>query len=80
MFVDFLKLFEAVDMDGSFPMRRYTEHLDSWFKSFKISAQVWGMLSAIVNAVEFAQKLPKFAQRQNFEIPPKIDFFGVLQK
>ena len=23
-FLDFLKLFEAVDVDGSFPMRRYT--------------------------------------------------------
>jgi hypothetical protein len=34
------------------------------------------MLSATVNAAESAQncpKLPKFAQRQNFEIPPKIE-------
>jgi hypothetical protein len=40
------------------------------------------MLSAIVNAAnsaqispklpKTAQNLPKFAQRQNFEIPPKI--------
>jgi hypothetical protein len=33
------------------------------------------MLSAIANVAEFAQncpKLPKSAQRQNFEIPPKI--------
>jgi hypothetical protein len=33
--------FVVVDMDGSFPMRCYTEHLDLWFKSyevFKISA------------------------------------------
>jgi hypothetical protein len=39
----FLKLFEPVDMDGSFPMRRYTSRLDSWFKSYellKISAEV----------------------------------------
>jgi hypothetical protein len=34
------------------------------------------MLSAIVNAGKSAQNyqnLPKFAQRQNFEIPPKIE-------
>jgi hypothetical protein len=33
------------------------------------------MLSAIVNGANFAQncpKLPKSAERQNFEIPPKI--------
>ena len=42
-FLNFLKLFEVVDMDGNFPMRRYMSCLDSWFKSyevFKISAQV----------------------------------------
>jgi hypothetical protein len=36
-----------------------------------------GMLSATVNAGKSAQnckKLPKFAQRWNFEIPPKIEF------
>jgi hypothetical protein len=39
----FLKLFEVVDVNCSFPMRRYTYCLDLWFKSyevFKISAQV----------------------------------------
>jgi hypothetical protein len=36
----------------------------------------WGMLSATVNAAKSAQNcqnLPKFAQRWNFEIPPKIE-------
>jgi hypothetical protein len=35
-----------------------------------------GMLSATVNAANSAQicpKLPKFAKRWNFEIPPKIE-------
>jgi hypothetical protein len=27
-FLDFLDFFEAVDMNGSFPMRRYTSCLD----------------------------------------------------
>jgi hypothetical protein len=34
------------------------------------------MLLATVNATKFPQncpKLPKFAQRRNFEIPPKIE-------
>jgi hypothetical protein len=78
----FFELFEAVDMDGSFSMRRYTSHLDSWFKSyevFKISAQVWAC-SATVNATEFAQNYPKFAKicpktisLRTFEMPPKIE-------
>jgi hypothetical protein len=57
-------------MDGSFSMRRYTSHLDSWFKSyevFKISAQVWACsqpLSMQQNLPKTTQNLPKFAQRQ----------------
>jgi hypothetical protein len=41
-----------------------------------------GRLSATVNAANFAQNcqnLPKFAQRQNFEIPPKIEILVFLQ-
>jgi hypothetical protein len=44
MFVDFLKLFEVVDMDCSFPMRCYMQSLDLRFKSyevFKISGDLW---------------------------------------
>jgi hypothetical protein len=47
------------------------------------------MLSATVNASNFgqinpnqpktAQNLPKFAQRQNFEIPPKIEILVFLK-
>jgi hypothetical protein len=43
LFLEFLKLFVVVDMDGSFPMRCYTLRLDSWFKSYevlKISAKL----------------------------------------
>jgi hypothetical protein len=43
------------------------------FEDFSPSS---GMLSAIVNAGKSAQNcqnLPKFAQRRNFEIPPKIE-------
>jgi hypothetical protein len=35
-FFDFLKLFEDVDMDCSFPMRQYTLRLDSCFKSYEV--------------------------------------------
>jgi hypothetical protein len=63
--LDFFKPIEAVDVDCSFPMRRYTYRLDLWFKSyevFKISAQVGGMLSATVNAAKSAQNCPKTAK------------------
>jgi hypothetical protein len=85
--LDFLKLFEAVDMDGSFPMRRYMSCLDSWFKSykiFKISAQVGAccqplsMQQDLAKYVQNCSKLPKFAKvcpktisLRNFEMPPK---------
>jgi hypothetical protein len=36
---------------------------------FKISAQVW----ACSQPLWMQQNLPKFAQKQNFEIPPKIE-------
>jgi hypothetical protein len=39
-----LKLFVAVDVDGTFPMRRFMHHLDMCPKSYrglKISAWVW---------------------------------------
>jgi hypothetical protein len=41
------------------------------------------MLSATVNAANSAQvnpTLPKSAQRQNFEIPPKIEILVVFKK
>jgi hypothetical protein len=56
MFVDFLKPFEARDMD---------------------------VLSATVNGANSTQNypnLPKFAQRRNFEIPPKIKILVFLKK
>jgi hypothetical protein len=59
--LDFLKLFEGVDMDYSFPMKRYTYRLDLWFKSyevFKISAQV----GACCQPLSMQQNLPKTAK------------------
>jgi hypothetical protein len=60
MFVDFLKLFEAVNMDGSFPWDAPCSiwiHVDELkgFKDFSIAS---GMLSAIVSAANFAQIYP----------------------
>jgi hypothetical protein len=49
--------------------------LGSWFKSYgvlKISALLWHALSHC-QCSKFCPKLPKFAQRQNFEISPKIE-------
>jgi hypothetical protein len=40
------------------------------------------MLSTIANVAKFAQNcqnLPKFVQRQNFEIPPRIEFLVFLK-
>jgi hypothetical protein len=49
------------------------------FEDFSPSS---GMLSATVNAANSAQncpKLPKSAQRWNFEIPPKIEILVFLK-
>jgi hypothetical protein len=54
-----------VDMDGSFPMRRYTQHLDLWFKSYevlKISAQVGTCCQPLSNAAKSAQNCPKLSK------------------
>jgi hypothetical protein len=62
MFVDFLKLFEVVDMDGSFPMRRYTQSLDLRFKSyevFKISGIFGHDAVSHCQCNKFCPKLPK---------------------
>jgi hypothetical protein len=61
MFVDFLKLLDVVDIDGSFPMRCYTQSLDLRFKSyevFKISCDLW----ACCEPLPMQQNLPKSAQ------------------
>jgi hypothetical protein len=61
LFLEFLKLFLLVDMDGSFPMSRSMQHLDSRFMSysvFKISASLW----ACSQPLSMQQILPKTAQ------------------
>jgi hypothetical protein len=60
MFVDFLKLFEVVDMDGSFPMRHYTQSLDLRFKSYEVF-QISGDLWTCCKPLPMQQILPKTA-------------------
>jgi hypothetical protein len=81
MFVDFLNFLSVVDMDSSFPMRRYMQSLDLRFKSyevFKISGDLWAhcqplpMQPNLPKTAQNRKSLPKSAQSQNFEIPPKI--------
>jgi hypothetical protein len=51
----------VVNMDGSFPMGRYTLRLDSWFKSYevlKISAKLW----ACCQPLPMQQNLSKTAK------------------
>jgi hypothetical protein len=80
MIVNFLKLLEVVDMDGSFPMRCY---MQVWTYGSKVMRflrfqVIFGHAINNANAANSAQicpKLPKSTQSQNFEIPPKI---GIL--
>jgi hypothetical protein len=54
----FLKLFVAVDVDGTFPMRRFMHHLDMRFKSYRgmrILAWVW----ACCQPLSMQQILPR---------------------
>jgi hypothetical protein len=60
--------------------------LDLWFKSYevlKISAEVWAcshplpMQQNLPKTAQNHPNLPKFAQTQNFEIPPKIEILVV---
>jgi hypothetical protein len=65
-----LKLFVVVDMDGSFPMRRYTLHLDSWFKSYEV-LKISAKLRACCQPLSMQQNLPKdetlkFRQKSRF--------------
>jgi hypothetical protein len=65
-------------MDCSYPMRRYTLHLDSYFKSYEV-LKITTKLQACCQPLPMHQNLPKTAQncqnllksapRQNFEIP-----------
>jgi hypothetical protein len=88
MFVDFLNFWSVVDMDGSFPMRRYTQSLDLRFKSyevFKISGDLWAccqplpMQQILPKSAQNCPNLPKSAQGRNFEIPPKIEILVFLK-
>jgi hypothetical protein len=66
-----LRLCIPVGIDCSYPKSQYTSFLDLQFKSYeisKISAKVW----ACNQCSKFCPKLPNSAQRQNFEMPPKI--------
>jgi hypothetical protein len=57
--VDFLKLFDTLDIDGSFLTRRSVHNLASWLiESCKDFSQNLGMLSAISIVIESAQTAP----------------------
>jgi hypothetical protein len=56
--VDFLKLFVAVDVDGSFPMRPFMHHLDIRLKSYR-GLKITALLRACCQPVAFQQNLPK---------------------
>jgi hypothetical protein len=67
----YLGLCILVGIDCSYPKSHYTSFLDLLFKSYgvlKISASV----KAGSQPLSMQQILPKTAQRQNFEILPKI--------
>jgi hypothetical protein len=60
MFVDFLIFLSVVNIDGSFPMRRYMQSLDLRFKSYevsKISGDLWACCQPLLQQI-----LPKSAQ------------------
>jgi hypothetical protein len=84
MFVNFLKLLEFVDMDGSFPMRCYMQSLDLRFKShevLKILGDLWACSQPFPmqeNSAQFCPILPKFAQ--NCQNLPKADTLKYHQK
>jgi hypothetical protein len=56
--VDFLKLFVAVEVDGSFPMRPFTHHLDLRLKSYG-SLNISALLRACCQPVALQQNLPR---------------------
>jgi hypothetical protein len=60
-FFEFLKLFEVVDMDCSFPMRCYTYRLDVWFKSYEVF-KILTQVGACCQPLSMQQNLPKTAQ------------------
>jgi hypothetical protein len=83
-----LRLCILVGIDCSYPKSHYTSFSDLRFKSyevFKIPAKVWAysqplpMQQILPKTAQNCQNLPKSAQRQNFEMPPKIDFFVLFK-
>jgi hypothetical protein len=64
MFVDILNFLIVVDMDGSFPMRRYTQILDLRFKSYEVlkisgCCQPLPMQPNLPKTAKICQNLPK---------------------
>jgi hypothetical protein len=59
--LDLLKLLKAVDIDGSFLMRRSMQHLDSRFKSYGV-LKISATLQAGSQPLSMQQILPKTAQ------------------
>jgi hypothetical protein len=59
----------ALDVDGTFPMRRFMHHLDMRFKSYRGLK----MQQILPKTAQNCQNLQKSAQQRNFEVPPKIE-------
>jgi hypothetical protein len=82
MFVDFLNFLSVVDMDGSFPMRCYTQSLDLRFKSyeiFKISDNLWACYQPLPMQ-QICSKLPKIAKNcQNMSKDETLKYYQKLR-
>jgi hypothetical protein len=58
LFLDFLKLFLAIDIDASFPMRQFMHHLDTRLVSYR-GLKISTLLRACCQPVALQQSLPK---------------------
>jgi hypothetical protein len=69
-FVDFLKLFTVLDMDGSFPMSLFmfvfgfTADELQGFQDFSLILDMLSTSSNVAKSVQIYPKLPKFVQKQ----------------
>jgi hypothetical protein len=55
--VDFLKLFVAIDVDGTFPTRHFMHHLDTRVESYR-GLKILALLWACCQPLALQQTLP----------------------
>jgi hypothetical protein len=89
LIVVFLRLCKCVEVDCIFLMSCYRQLLDSQLENYgvlRISALFWAcsqplhMKQNLPKTAQNCPKLPKSAQRRNFEIPPKIEILVFKKK